>query len=355
MLGLAFKPETDDLREAPSLVIAARLLAEGAEVRAWDPVADARSLLPEVTFASSVARCGARRGRRCRGHRVARGGRSCDAGAYAAMRRPIVVDGRNVLDPEAMRKLGFVYEGVGRPVPVEVERDTDGGDHPRRRQGRAAGRRGGGQAEGARAGGRQGARGIPGRRASRRWRRPCDHQLRRRHGRRVRGRARGIRRGHDRRRGTGAARAWGRAALRGRRASRAGRRLRAERRRAARARPRGAPRQAPRDRRGRDDHRHAAAFVVRRRRARRRRDGHGLPGGRRRPLLGQLRRLRAGRGGSGSAARAGRPRDDHVSPARRSGRLAAFRYEGVWLTVNTPKDLRRAEEYVAANPHWLAA
>jgi UDPglucose 6-dehydrogenase len=38
------------------------------------------------------------------------------------MRRPIVVDGRNVLDPEAMRTLGFVYEGVGRPVPVEVER-----------------------------------------------------------------------------------------------------------------------------------------------------------------------------------------------------------------------------------------
>jgi NDP-sugar pyrophosphorylase family protein len=38
-----------------------------------------------------------------------------------------------------------------------------------------------------------------------------------------------------------------------------------------------------------------------------------------------------------------------------SGRLAAYRYDGVWLTVNTPKDLRRAEEHVAANPHWLAA
>ncbi|HEU0304443.1 MAG TPA: nucleotidyltransferase family protein [Gaiellaceae bacterium] len=38
-----------------------------------------------------------------------------------------------------------------------------------------------------------------------------------------------------------------------------------------------------------------------------------------------------------------------------AGRLAAFRYEGVWITVNTPKDLRRAEEYVAAHPHWLAA
>ena len=37
------------------------------------------------------------------------------------------------------------------------------------------------------------------------------------------------------------------------------------------------------------------------------------------------------------------------------GRLAAYRYDGVWLTVNTPKDLRRAEDYIAANPHWLAA
>jgi UDPglucose 6-dehydrogenase len=44
------------------------------------------------------------------------------AETYASMRTPIVVDGRNVLDPEAMRSLGFVYEGVGRPVPVEVER-----------------------------------------------------------------------------------------------------------------------------------------------------------------------------------------------------------------------------------------
>jgi NDP-sugar pyrophosphorylase family protein len=37
-----------------------------------------------------------------------------------------------------------------------------------------------------------------------------------------------------------------------------------------------------------------------------------------------------------------------------AGRLAAFRYDGLWITVNTPKDLRRAEEHVAANPEWLA-
>ncbi len=121
LLGLAFKPGTDDLREAPSLVIAARLLAEGAELRTWDPVADGSALLPEATPALTVLDAI----------------RDADAAvivtewpevtslatpeAYAAMRRPIVVDGRNTLDPEVMRALGFVYEGVGRPVPVEVE------------------------------------------------------------------------------------------------------------------------------------------------------------------------------------------------------------------------------------------
>ena len=114
LLGLAFKPNTDDLREAPSLVLASRLLAEGAEVRAWDPVADARHLLQGVTFCESVLECVT----------------AADAAVIVtewdelrsfasdevrvAMRRPVIIDGRNLLDPEAARAAGFTYEGIGR-------------------------------------------------------------------------------------------------------------------------------------------------------------------------------------------------------------------------------------------------
>jgi UDPglucose 6-dehydrogenase len=114
LLGLAFKAQTDDMREAPSLVLASRLLAEGAEVVAWDPVADARAQLKGVEFVDSPAEAL----------------RGADAAVVvtewpelrelpwgelrATMRTPLVIDGRNHLDAEAIRGAGFAYEGMGR-------------------------------------------------------------------------------------------------------------------------------------------------------------------------------------------------------------------------------------------------
>jgi UDPglucose 6-dehydrogenase len=116
MLGLAFKPETDDMRGASSLVLAARLLAEGAHVSAYDPIAEAEAsaLMPELDYCHSAqaALTGADAAvlvtewRELVGldwHEVAR-----------TMSGNVVIDGRNALDPDAVRAAGLIYEGVGR-------------------------------------------------------------------------------------------------------------------------------------------------------------------------------------------------------------------------------------------------
>jgi UDPglucose 6-dehydrogenase len=116
LLGLAFKPGTDDMRDAPSLVLAGRLIAEGADVSAWDPVADGRVLLTGVEIADSALAAL----------------EDADAAvlvtewpelleldwsqAATRMRNRLVVDGRNVLDAGRLRALGFEYEGIGRHV-----------------------------------------------------------------------------------------------------------------------------------------------------------------------------------------------------------------------------------------------
>ena len=132
LLGLAFKPNTDDLREAPSIVLASRLLAEGADVRAWDPVADASELLQGVTFCASVRETvsGADAAVIVTEWDEVRGLASPET--RAAMRNPLIVDGRNVLDPAQARAAGFVYEGIGRaasplaaiPETSEPEREV---------------------------------------------------------------------------------------------------------------------------------------------------------------------------------------------------------------------------------------
>jgi UDPglucose 6-dehydrogenase len=116
LLGLAFKPGTDDMREAPSLVLAGRLLSEGADVTAWDPVANGAAHLHGVAIAPTALEA-------LDGADAAvvvtewPEVRDLDwAAAGERMRTRVVVDGRNLLDPDALRALGFVYEGIGRPV-----------------------------------------------------------------------------------------------------------------------------------------------------------------------------------------------------------------------------------------------
>src|SRR5205809_5325081 len=130
LLGLAFKPNTDDLREAPSLVLASRLLAEGAEVRTWDPVADARRLLQGVTFCDSVLDTvtGADAAVIVTEWDELRGLASPEA--REAMRTPVIVDGRGLLAPEAAGAAGFTYEGIGRATsPLAALPETEEPEH----------------------------------------------------------------------------------------------------------------------------------------------------------------------------------------------------------------------------------
>jgi UDPglucose 6-dehydrogenase len=122
LLGLAFKPDTDDMREAASLVLAGRLDSEGATVVAYDPVASerARELLPTAEISDSAL--GALDGADA-AVLVTEWPEFAEidwAGAASTMKRPLIVDGRNFLDPEALRAAGFIYEGIGRPAPVRA-------------------------------------------------------------------------------------------------------------------------------------------------------------------------------------------------------------------------------------------
>jgi UDPglucose 6-dehydrogenase len=116
LLGLAFKPNTDDMREASSLVLSSRLHADGAGVSAYDPVAEeqARKLVTGIAFARSAIDAV----------------RDADAvvlvtewrelleldwaSVAEAMRGNVVIDGRNALDPAVVRAAGLIYEGIGR-------------------------------------------------------------------------------------------------------------------------------------------------------------------------------------------------------------------------------------------------
>lgn len=118
LLGLAFKPETDDLRDAPALDIARELLTRGARVKVYDPIAmeACRKQHPDlkVEYAENILQLA----------------EECDALVVVTeweefryleleqlgevMRTKFIVDGRNVLDPEAVQQAGFTYRGIGR-------------------------------------------------------------------------------------------------------------------------------------------------------------------------------------------------------------------------------------------------
>jgi UDPglucose 6-dehydrogenase len=116
LLGLSFKPNTDDMREAPSIVLASRLLAEGADVRAWDPVADGTKLPKGVDIVGSVLEAVRNADAAVIVTEWAELRELASAEVRAAMARPLIIDGRNLLDPEATRRAGFAYEGIGRPT-----------------------------------------------------------------------------------------------------------------------------------------------------------------------------------------------------------------------------------------------
>jgi UDPglucose 6-dehydrogenase len=122
LLGLSFKPNTDDMRDAPSITIAKKLQEGGATVRAYDPVAMevAQALLQGVDMMPDP-------------YTLAQG---CDALVVMTewnefkqldrprlrdlMRHPVVYDGRNIYEPDEMVKYGFIYRGVGRGYNVMV-------------------------------------------------------------------------------------------------------------------------------------------------------------------------------------------------------------------------------------------
>jgi UDPglucose 6-dehydrogenase len=116
ILGLSFKPNSDDIREASSLLVIRRLEEQGCQIRAYDPMtmAAAAKLLPQVTYCDDA-------------YGVAKGSdalilitewdefKNLDMGIiYSLMNRPIIIDGRNLYDPDTMIQAGFMYEGIGR-------------------------------------------------------------------------------------------------------------------------------------------------------------------------------------------------------------------------------------------------
>jgi UDPglucose 6-dehydrogenase len=117
VLGLAFKPNTDDIRFAPAIDLVQQLRAEGAQIRVFDPEAmeKAKAILPGVEFGKTA-------------YEAAQGTEALIIATeweqfrdldwtriHDSMARPLILDGRNLLSPSEMKSHGFEYYSVGRP------------------------------------------------------------------------------------------------------------------------------------------------------------------------------------------------------------------------------------------------
>ncbi|QQG41015.1 MAG: UDP-glucose/GDP-mannose dehydrogenase family protein [Candidatus Levyibacteriota bacterium] len=116
ILGLSFKPDTDDMRDAPSIIIVRKLQEMGAKIKAYDPIAveKSKNILKGITYYKDS-------------YEVAKDldiliimtewneFRQLDLGKIKSlMKQPILIDGRNIYEPQQAKELGFVYQGVGR-------------------------------------------------------------------------------------------------------------------------------------------------------------------------------------------------------------------------------------------------
>jgi len=116
ILGLSFKPDTDDMREAPAIDIIGKLKEEGAHIKAYDPKAmeNARTIFNDIEYCQNA-------------YEVAEGSdalviitewdefKSLDLPKVKSLlKHPVIIDGRNIYEPAEMRQLGFIYRGVGR-------------------------------------------------------------------------------------------------------------------------------------------------------------------------------------------------------------------------------------------------
>ncbi|MFH1283607.1 MAG: UDP-glucose/GDP-mannose dehydrogenase family protein [bacterium] len=116
VLGLSFKPDTDDLRNAPALEIIKKILDLGARIKVYDPVCmdKVKIIFPEIEYCKNIYECAA----------------DCDCLLLITewdefkkmdikkikkiMKTPVLLDGRNIFEPKSMKKLGFIYKGIGR-------------------------------------------------------------------------------------------------------------------------------------------------------------------------------------------------------------------------------------------------